>query len=103
MARDMAAFATARIPCAASATESRSGLATCVSIACSLKRRSTASRPPEWSVRHGRCAAWSEPDATTNTGFSQAAAADSMPPFDVITRMGALMPIERSPVSRLRR
>ena len=46
IARDMAAFATARMPCAASSSESPSGLATCVRIACSLKARSMASRPP---------------------------------------------------------
>ena len=31
------------------------------------------------------------------TGFSAAARADSMPPFDVMTRMGAATPMPRSP------
>ena len=43
------------------------------------------------------------PEATTNTGFSQAVSAASMPPLEVMTRIGAAMPIERRPVSRLRR
>ena len=41
------------------------------------------------------------PDATTNTGFSPALEAASMPPLEVMTRIGALMPMEASPLSRL--
>jgi hypothetical protein len=43
------------------------------------------------------------PEATTNTGLSQAVSAASMPPFEVMTRTGAAMSMERSPLSRLRR
>jgi len=43
------------------------------------------------------------PDATTNTGLSEAVCAASMPPFDVITRIGATIPALRSPASRFRK
>ena len=39
------------------------------------------------------------PEATTSTGLSQVTLAASMPPFEVITRIGAAMPIARSPHS----
>ena len=43
------------------------------------------------------------PDATTNTGFSHAVSAASMPPLEVMTRIGAAMPMERRPASRFLR
>ena len=41
------------------------------------------------------------PDATTSTGFSQVTLAASMPPLEVMTRIGAATPTERRPASSL--